>query len=451
MTWPMKQQIEVLNKLAAMYTEKHPDYKVTFQTMEFAANEVLIKSQLQGGEAAALLNPFGGSSAAHHRSRFPDALGPVSGYAQSVRRRQAWKDTLHEEWLMRARYTGDNKLYTMPIYADMAGVFYNKSVFDKLQVQPPKTWDEWLALNEKLKAAGYEALGWMGAEVSPEVWLPGIMSDAVFRHLEEKLAGDPNFKLNLDDPYTDVKVQFKPGFAYCAWKNGVLNTRGDEVRFIFDRLGELVPYFQKGFTGSKWEDLMVSFTNQRVASFYGAGWLLPILQKTAADLPKEQQFEVGFFPIPGWGDKAIQPDGYDFTLAPMRSSTGGGAGNEIFALNAKSSEEDRKRAVDFVMWMISPEAQSAMWNSVMVGMFPISKDVPELPEAYKNPPAGGTAILQLGYEVGSGGGEFYQNNLNVMNKFFLGQASKEDTIKAYADNWEASWAVAAEKNGWTCK
>ena len=61
----------------------------------------------------------------------------------------------------------------------------------------------------------------------------------------------------------------------------MLNTRGDEVRFIFDRLGELVPYFQKGFTGSKWEDLMVSFTNQRVASFYGAGWLLPILQKTA--------------------------------------------------------------------------------------------------------------------------------------------------------------------------
>ena len=179
--------------------------------MEAAANEVLIKSQLQGGEAAALLNPFGGSLQPIIEAGFLAPSDPSLDMPNPYADGKPWKETLHDEWLMRARYTGDNKLYTMPIYADMAGVFYNKSVFDKLQLQPPKTWDEWLALNEKLKAAGYEALGWMGAEVSPEVWLPGIMSDAVFRHLEEKLAGDPNFKLNLDDPYTDVKVQFKPG------------------------------------------------------------------------------------------------------------------------------------------------------------------------------------------------------------------------------------------------
>lgn len=450
----MKQQVDILDQLAATYADKHPDYKVTFQTMEAAANDVLIKSQLQSGDAAAVLNPFGNGSLqpiieAGYLAPWDPYLDLPDPYAGG----KPFKETLHQEWLMRARYTGDNKLYTIPIYADMSGVFFNKSIFDKLGLQPPKTWADWLKLNDKLKASGYEALGWMGADVSPEVWLPGIMSDAVFRHLEDKLTTDPNFKLNLDDPYTDVNIQFKPGFAYCAFKAGILNTRGDEVKFMFDRLAELVPYFQKGFTGAKWEDLMVSFANQRVATFYGAGWLLPILQKTAADLPKDKQFEVGFFPVPGWGDKAVdlKSQGYNFVLAPMRASTGGGAGNEVFALNAKASEEDRKRAVDFVMWMLSPEAQSNMWNTIMVGMFPIAKDVPKLPEAYKNPPAGGTAILQLGYEVGAGGGDFYPKNLNIMNKFFLGQASRDETIKAYADNWEASWAVAAQKNGWTCK
>jgi ABC-type glycerol-3-phosphate transport system substrate-binding protein len=419
--------------------------------MEGAANEVFIRSQLQAGEAPALINPFGGSLEPVIQAGYLAPWDPYLDMPNPYADNKPWKDTLNTQWLTRARYTGDNMLYTLPIYADMAGLFYNKTIFADLGIQPPATWEEWMAANAKIKEAGYEPVGWAGNDIGPEVWLQGIMSDALFRHLEGDIVKDPGFTLNLDDPYTDADVRFPPGYAYCAWKAGKLNLRGEEVRFMFERMGELAQYIQKGFTGLAWDDVMVSFANQRVASFYGAGWLLPILQQTAADLPADKRFEVGFFPIPGWGDKAIVPEGYSFQLAPIRSSTGGGAGNEVFALNAKASEEDRRKAVDFVMYVTAPQTQSSFWNTVDVGMFPIAKDVPNLPIAYQNPPKGGTAIMQLAYDVGSGGGDYYKNNLNIWVAYALGQANLDQTVEAYAKNFEESYQVAQEKNNWTCE
>jgi ABC-type glycerol-3-phosphate transport system substrate-binding protein len=450
-TWPMKQQIDPLNAIAQQYAQAKPGLQVKFQAMEAAANEVFIRSQLQAGEASALLNPFGGSLEPVIQAGYLAPWDPYLDLPNPYADNKPWKDTLNTQWLIRARYTGDNKLYTLPIYADMAGLFYNKTIFSQLGITPPTTWAEWMDINAKLKAAGYEPVGWAGNDIGPEVWLQGIMSDALFRHLEADIVKDPNFKLNLDDPYTDANIQFPPGYAYCAWKSGKLNLRGEEVRFMFERMGELAPYIQQGFTGLAWEDVMVSFANQRAASFYGAGWLLPILQQTAADLPEDKRFEVGFFPIPGWGDKAIVPEGYNFQLAPIRSSTGGGAGNEVFALNAKASEEERLKAVDFVMYVTAPKTQSSFWNTVDVGMFPIAKDVPNLPIAYQNPPKGGTAIMQLAYDVGSGGGDYYKNNLNIWVAYALGKANLDETVEAYAKNFEESYQVAQEKNNWTCE
>ena len=43
----------------------------------------------------------------------------------------------------------DGKVYILPIdYIDIA-VFYNRDLFDKLGLQLPKTWAEWMALCER--------------------------------------------------------------------------------------------------------------------------------------------------------------------------------------------------------------------------------------------------------------------------------------------------------------
>lgn len=48
----------------------------------------------------------------------------------------------------------DGKVYALPFSYYHWGFYYRKSLFQRLKLTPPQTWDEFLAVGEKLKAAG---------------------------------------------------------------------------------------------------------------------------------------------------------------------------------------------------------------------------------------------------------------------------------------------------------
>ena len=50
-------------------------------------------------------------------------------------------------------YSKDGKTYASPVDAGMVGFWYNKELFAKAGVTPPKTWPQFLAVIQKLKAA----------------------------------------------------------------------------------------------------------------------------------------------------------------------------------------------------------------------------------------------------------------------------------------------------------
>lgn len=53
-------------------------------------------------------------------------------------------------------FTFDGKCYGVPLTVDGRAFFYNKDVFEKEGLQEPKTYDEFIQLLDKLKAAGFE-------------------------------------------------------------------------------------------------------------------------------------------------------------------------------------------------------------------------------------------------------------------------------------------------------
>jgi ABC-type glycerol-3-phosphate transport system substrate-binding protein len=359
-----------------------------------------------------------------------------------------WKDTLYMEWLVRSRYEGDSKTYFLPTFADQAGIYYNKRIFDKLGLKPPTTWDEWMAVNKKLQDAGYDAIQ-IGGNV---VWMQGELMDALWREHEVEMLKDPNFKkVDLTNSLNDTRTLARPYWSYCSYKEGAYKIDSPQTRFMAEKMVELGKFMPKGtpelgpWGNAKIDPILLSFVNERLASWYGAGWMLPALTKLVADLPKEKRFEVGYFTLPGWGDKPIKPAGYDFTLAPLRSATGRDASNANFALYSKASEEDRLRAVDFVMFLLSPQSYSYMVKKTDVGQFPLAKDVPDLPPALQNPPRGGPAILTHGYTVGSGGEEYYIRNVELFYRAKNGELTLDQYIKEYAKLWEESIARWEQK------
>ncbi|MCY9160780.1 extracellular solute-binding protein [Bacillus atrophaeus] len=52
-------------------------------------------------------------------------------------------------------FTYDEKEYGIPWQMDAKSFFYNKDIFEKLNLKPPSTWEELIEVSKKLKANGY--------------------------------------------------------------------------------------------------------------------------------------------------------------------------------------------------------------------------------------------------------------------------------------------------------
>lgn len=87
----------------------------------------------------------------------------------------------YDESAINGTFKYKDKVYAMPIDSiTLSGVFYNKKVFEKLNLSVPKTWDEFLEVCKKLKAGGVTPVYYS----AKDIWtvqpfaLTGLISDA---------------------------------------------------------------------------------------------------------------------------------------------------------------------------------------------------------------------------------------------------------------------------------
>lgn len=116
---------------------------------------------------------------------------------------EQWDKSVAEGWVnpdSRADFSYDGKVYGMPIYKSYWVIFYNKAVFDEVGITPPKTWDEFMSNNDKIKAAGVTPLfatqqaGWTSF-----IWFEELLSKS-----------NPEFYaklMNGEAKYTDQPAQ----------------------------------------------------------------------------------------------------------------------------------------------------------------------------------------------------------------------------------------------------
>lgn len=77
-----------------------------------------------------------------------DLLTPENGYTDEL------KEGVYETFLKGATF--DDQIYALPFSKSVRLMFVNKTMLDEVDAEVPKTWDEVLALGEKLDEAGIE-------------------------------------------------------------------------------------------------------------------------------------------------------------------------------------------------------------------------------------------------------------------------------------------------------
>lgn len=202
----------------------------------------------------------------------PAMEGPASGFDGK------WKDNILPGVLPFIEYPPNGAIYGAPREVTTIQFFYNKKIFGQLGLQIPTTWAEFLAIGDKLKAAGVVPLS-LGGSYAPYL-------DYYFDYLLLRAAGH--------QPIVDALTG---------------KSRFDEVGGVMqaaDEFDKLVKggYFQQGFVGTDFTAAQINFFSGKAAMILMGSWLQAEMKDS---IPSD--FELGTFPFPKLDGGAGDQDG----------------------------------------------------------------------------------------------------------------------------------------------
>lgn len=227
--------------------------------------------------------------------------------------------------LMNQYKTAEGKIASVPFNPYINLWFYNKAQFEQAGVtQVPTTFDEWMAVNEKLKAAGLS-----GFTYDPDSYTDVMAGDSVQRYV-----GCQAFKDALADKTGE------------AWKSEGL------VQWAKD-MEALAAYSAPGTSANLYPAGQQSFALGDVAMTYNGTWLPSEVAETAGP-----DFQWGAFSWPAAANGTGTVDDYDM-------------GSQGIAITQASQHP--AEAFEFIKYVVSEEIQTQVTE---VGYASALVDVP---------------------------------------------------------------------------
>jgi raffinose/stachyose/melibiose transport system substrate-binding protein len=132
--------------IGAAFTEANPDITINVESRPQGADgDNIVKTKLATGEMDDVF--------AYNTGSLMQALDPAKNLVPLTD--EKWVSTLDDSFINSV--TSGDDIYAAPVGAAMGGgILYNKTVFKDLGLSVPTTWDEFMANNEKIKAAGID-------------------------------------------------------------------------------------------------------------------------------------------------------------------------------------------------------------------------------------------------------------------------------------------------------
>jgi raffinose/stachyose/melibiose transport system substrate-binding protein len=92
-----------------------------------------------------------------------------------------WWDLFKYQDISRSKAAPDGKMYCITLDMIETGIFYNKDLFRKLDLRPPKTWDEFMRMQEKIQRTGVTPMLVGTGELAD--WGVDLVFDNLYRDL----------------------------------------------------------------------------------------------------------------------------------------------------------------------------------------------------------------------------------------------------------------------------
>ncbi|MFP3121757.1 ABC transporter substrate-binding protein [Ectobacillus funiculus] len=311
-------------KAVAAKFEKKYHIKTEIETRPGGSEgDNLIKTRLSTGDATDLI--------AYNSGSLMQALNPEKNFVDLTN--EPYMDTILDTF--KTAVTVNKKVYGVPVGTfNSGGWFYNKKVYKELGLSIPKTWDELMANNEKIKAAGKTAV----IGTYKDTWTSQVILLADNYNV---LAESPSFP--EDFTANKMKMATTPATLRSFEKLEEISKKG---------------YMNKDFNATGYEAGLKMLAE-------GTGVQYPMISFALANLAKlypDQIDDIGFFPQPG--------DSAD------KNGITAWAPGAIYINKASEHVDEAKKWAEF---FVSPESQQLYMSKATPDGPPAIKDV-KLPD-----------------------------------------------------------------------
>jgi len=180
LNWNKSDQGVQFDQVVSAFEKANPSIKIQVQNIDTTQYEQVLQTRLVAGDAPDIVASHGGSETFIHEIQ--------AGYFVDLSN-QPW--VANEFSGAKAYGSLNGKVYGMALQQYLIGVIYNKQIFSQLGLSVPRSWSDFLAVCEKIKAAGLYpvALGYKDSYTAQ--FIPYAMGPtAVF-------GSDPNFNQQL--------------------------------------------------------------------------------------------------------------------------------------------------------------------------------------------------------------------------------------------------------------
>ncbi len=134
-----------IDDMVKAFNAQQSRYEIAVTPLEMEAFKTSIRKTLEAGNPPDLYSYWAGARVVS----VLDKLQPIDDVWTS-----GSFDRLFSPMIVESACTYEGKKYLLPITQHLVCFFYNRSVFEKLSLKPPATWDEFLATCEAIKKAG---------------------------------------------------------------------------------------------------------------------------------------------------------------------------------------------------------------------------------------------------------------------------------------------------------
>lgn len=269
--------VDTFQALEAKFNETHDDIELVISSPNDA--NTILKTRFIRNDSPDMIGVGGDIN----YSNFHDAdiLMDISDYAGLNDIQEAYRQIAKN-----LEFVPREGAYTVPYAANAAGVLYNRDMFERNGWEIPKTWDEFRALCETIRAAGIQPL------------FAGYKDD-----------------WNCLAPWNAISAALVDGDV-CAQVNRGETTFAENYRDVAEKSFALLTYMQDDPFAYGYNDACTAFANEESAMFIIGSYAIPQILSVNPNLP----IDSFVFPASNDPEENVLNSGIDLQFSVMKDS-----------------------------------------------------------------------------------------------------------------------------------